>query len=292
MRIAVLGNAGSWYLAELQRAASERGDECFLVDYRLLVSVVGGDTETLRVGDARLEQCDTIVVRSMPPGSLEQVVYRMDALARLEARGVAVVNSPRSLECAIDKYLCTARLAAAGIPVPRTIVCEGREQGLEAFEAFGRDVVIKPLFGSEGRGIVRVSDPDLAWRTLTALERIDAVLYLQEFVPHAGFDLRVLVLDGEILGAVRRSHPTDFRTNAARQAKLSVHQPTDSEIDLSLRAVQTVGARFAGVDLLYSGPEMCYVVEVNGVPGWRGFQRATGIDVASRFLASLQQTSL
>ena len=60
----------------------------------------------------------------------------------------------------------------------------------------GGDVVVKPLFGAEGRGIVRVSDPDLAFRTFRTLERIQSVLYLQQFIEHKGFDVRILVLDG------------------------------------------------------------------------------------------------
>ena len=96
----------------------------------------------------------------MPPGSLEQVVFRMDVLNRLQARGVTVLNSPRALEMCVDKYLASACLETAGLPVPPTIVCQDAETALEAFEQLGGDVVVKPLFGSEGRGMVRVSDPD------------------------------------------------------------------------------------------------------------------------------------
>ena len=59
----------------------------------------------------------------------------------------------------------------------------------------GGDVIVKPLFGSEGRGLVRLSDRELAWRTFHALERIGAALYLQQVVHHPGFDLRVFVRD-------------------------------------------------------------------------------------------------
>src|SRR5262249_1671971 len=147
---------------------------------------------------------DAVIVRTMPPGSLEQVVFRMNLLARLEAAGVQVLNPPRAIECAVDKYLTTARLLDAGLPVPRTIVCENAEAGLLAFEEFGGDVVVKPVFGAEGRGILRASDPDLALRTFRTLERIGAVLYVQEFIEHEGFDLRVMVVDGRVLTAMRR----------------------------------------------------------------------------------------
>src|SRR5690606_38830919 len=141
------------------------------------------------------------------------------------------------------------------------------------FGVLGGDVVVKPLFGAEGRGIVRVSDPDLAFRTFRTLERIQAVLYLQQFVEHEGFDVRVMVLDGGILGAMKRRSTGDFRTNVARSAVGEPHELTDVEADLARRASAATGATFAGVDLLYDRAGRCYVLEVNAVPGWRAFAR-------------------
>jgi ribosomal protein S6--L-glutamate ligase len=225
----------------------------------------------------------------MPPGSLEQVVFRMDVLARLEADGVTILNPPRAIEHAVDKYLATAKLAAAGLPVPDTIVCEGSDMALAAFDQLGRDVVVKPVFGAEGRGIVRVSDPEIALRVFRTLERIQAVLYLQRFVQHPGYDLRVLVLDDRPLGAMRRHAQGGFKTNIACQGRGERHEPTDAEIELALRATREIGARFCGVDLLTGPRGEPYVIEVNGVPGWRGFQAATGIDVADRVIDFLMR---
>jgi ribosomal protein S6--L-glutamate ligase len=257
------------------------------MDYRQLSARIAG-IEELVCPQGALHECDAVLVRTMPPGSLEQVVFRMDALLLLEARGVAVVNPPKAVECAVDKYLCTARLAAGGLATPPTIVCEDSEAALAAFAELGGDVVVKPVFGSEGRGILRVSDPDLALRAFRTLERIDAVIYVQQFVEHEGFDVRVLVLDGQVLGGMKRSNPSDFRTNVARRAQAEQHTVTDREAELALRAARIVGARFAGVDLLYGRCGTCYVIEVNAVPGWRAFQRTTGIDVAAALLNALR----
>src|SRR5207302_9451310 len=106
-----------------------------------------------------LADFDTVVVRTMPPGSLEQVVFRMDVLHRLQSRGVRVLNPPAAVEACVDKYLASARLAEAGLRVPPTVVCQHADAALEAFAALGGDVVVKPLFGSEGRGMVRVAAP-------------------------------------------------------------------------------------------------------------------------------------
>jgi ribosomal protein S6--L-glutamate ligase len=157
-----------------------------------------------------------------------------------------------------------------------------------AFDRLGGDVVVKPVFGAEGRGIVRVSDPDLAFRTFRTLERLNAVLYLQEFIPHLGFDTRVLVLDGAILGSIRRASLEDFRTNVARNATASVCEIDDEQRELALRACEIIGTRIAGVDLLSDAAGRHALIELNAVPGWRAFGKATGIDVAARLLESIR----
>ncbi|WP_437205156.1 ATP-grasp domain-containing protein [Planctomicrobium sp. SH664] len=288
MNIGVLGNAGSWYVSELEQAGAARGHSVVIADFcRLASSVVSRRTEVVSA-DVELNPLHALLVRTMPPGSLEQVIYRMDVLQRLAAQGVRVLNSPKAIECAVDKFLTTSRLAAAGLPTPRTVVCESWEQAESAFTQLGGDVVVKPLFGSEGRGIVRVSDPDLAHRVFKAIVRTQGILYLQEFIPHAGFDVRVLVLGDEVLGGIVRRHPTDFRTNVSRQGIAQPHPPTPLEQDLALKGARAVEACFAGVDLLYDPQGRCHVIEVNAVPGWRAFQRATGLHVAERLMIYLE----
>jgi len=292
VKIGILGNEGSWYGADLARAAAERGRECVRVDFPLVAASCGELASSGRTivssAEYDLSSFDAVIVRTMPPGSLEQVVFRMDALARLAAAGVEVVNSPRSMECAVDKFLTTTKLEAVGLPVPATVTCQDSETAMEAFERLGSDVVVKPLFGAEGRGICRVTDPDLAFRTFRTLERTGAVLYLQKFIRHPGFDVRILVLDGEVLGAMKRFSENDFRTNVSRSAQTATHQATDAEVEMALQATEAVGAKIAGVDLLYDDSGRCYVIEVNAVPGWRAFSRTNNIDVAGRLLDSLQ----
>lgn len=281
MRIAILAHADSWYFRDLARAARERGHESLRWDFRELSAAVRAQRGACACGP---DAADLVVVRTMPPGSLEQVVVRMDILARLEAAGVPVVNSPKALECAVDKYLTTARLAAAGLPVPDTIVCQTADAALAGLAQLGGDVVVKPLFGSEGRGIVRVSDPDMGVRVFRTLERIGAALYLQRFVDHGGSDIRVLVLDGRVLGGMRRVAVDDFRTNVARHARGERHEPTAQERDWALRAAAATGAVFAGVDILYDADGAGYVIEVNAVPGWKAFAAANQLDVAAAFV--------
>ena len=284
LRLGVLGNSDSWYVADLQRVARLHGHVCERLEFPRLIGAAGGVLETNRHGGQNLLDFDAVIVRTMPPGSLEQVVFRMDLLHQLVEEKVLVLNPPRALECAVDKYLTTARLARVGLPVPETIVCEGFEEAIEAFHQLGGDVVVKPMFGSEGRGIVRVSDPDMAHRVFRTLERINSVLYLQRFVRHPGYDIRILILGERVLGSMKRISTTDFRTNVSRDAQTEIHVPTVTEIDYAQRAVTCTGANFAGVDLLYNEAGELFVIEVNAVPGWRAFSRTTGIDVAEHVM--------
>jgi ribosomal protein S6--L-glutamate ligase len=220
----------------------------------------------------------------MPPGSLEQVVFRMDVLHRLQGRGIRVLNPPAAIETCVDKYLASARLEAAGLRVPPTIVCQHADAALEAFTALGGDVVVKPLFGSEGRGMVRVSDPDLAWRTFRTLERTQSVLYLQQFIAHPGWDLRVFILGKRVIAAMRRYANGGWRTNVAQGGKGVPVQLTAEEEQLALAAARAVGAPLAGVDLLPGPSGEWFVIEVNAVPGWRALAPVTGVDVAAELV--------
>jgi RimK family alpha-L-glutamate ligase len=288
MRIAVLGNAGSWYTNDLTRAAADR-HEILPISYQQLASTVGAST-AVHTLTTFLNDCDAVLVRSMPPGSLEQIIFRMDALANLATAGVTVVNPPRAIEVAVDKYLATTRLVTAGLPVPRTITCQTVEHALVAFNELGGDVVMKPLFGSEGRGIVRLSDEGIAVRAFKALEQIGSVFYLQEFVEHEGCDLRLLVIGDEVLG-MKRHNADDWRTNISRGAVGQTLQVTDELADLAHRAAQAVGAPVAGVDLLPARDGRLLAIEVNAVPGWQALSDVTGADVAAKVLGFLERSA-
>jgi len=283
MRLAVLCDPESWYLRDLARAAAAGGHEVQPVPFGQLAALVAGSGQRIESEQADLSRFDAVLVRTMPPGSLEQVVFRMDALARLEALGTLVLNPPRVLETAVDKYLTTARLQAAGLPVPRTIVCQDAEAAMEAFAALGGDVVLKPLFGSEGRGIARLTDEALALRAFKMLSHLGAVLYVQEFIEHEGCDLRVLVL-GERRYAMRRCNKLDWRTNVSRGAYTEPLELTDELVELAMRAAAAIGASLAGVDLLPGRDGRLYVLEVNGVPGWKALAATLQVDIAREVL--------
>jgi len=280
MRLAIIGNPDGWYVRDLARAAGGRAEIAVVEFERIGASLACGFApESVATESLDLAACDAVLVRTMSPGSLEQVVFRMDALARLESLGTVVVNPPKAVEASVDKYLTSARLQAAGFLVPRTVVCQTADDALRAFELLGRDVVVKPLFGSEGRGITRLNDEALAERAFNMLARLGAVLYVQEFIPHEGYDIRLLVVGRRVLG-VRRRNPHDWRTNCSRGAKAEPLNVTDELAEMARRAADSVGASVAGVDLLPGRDGRLWAIEVNAVPGWKALAGAHDVDVA------------
>jgi len=285
VRIGILSSPESWYLADLRRAAGSQ-HKIAQLNWRDIAAGVGDDAPAVSAAGIDLAALDALIVRTMPPGSLEQVIFRMDALGQLAAAGLPVINSPRAIEVAVDKYLALCRLRAAGIDVPRTRVCQTPGDALRAMTELGGDVVVKPLFGSEGRGLFRLNDPALAERAFGLLAPLGSVLYVQEFVPHAGFDLRLLVIGSRVF-AMRRHAIDDWRTNLSLGGRAEPAEIDDELAALAHRAADAVGARHAGVDLLTGPNGRHFVLEVNAVPGWKGLSSALEIDVAQVVLADI-----
>jgi RimK family alpha-L-glutamate ligase len=225
-----------------------------------------------------LDDCDAVIVRGIPRGSLEQVVFRVDAL---HALAVPCINSARALERTIDKFLASALLARAGVPTPRTIACERPGDALAAFEELGGDVIVKPLFGAMGAGMTRVDDADVAYRVFHALGLERAVYYLQETLPAAA-DIRAFVVGGRVIGAVERTGP-GWRKNLSNGARATPLRLNAEQERLCLRAAEVLGVDYAGVDLLGDS-----VLELNGIPGWHGLQQATGADVAAALVEPVE----
>jgi ribosomal protein S6--L-glutamate ligase len=273
VRIAILSGGTGWHVQDLRRAAAEQAHTAAAVDFRGLFAT--------HTGSDPLAEFDAVIVRTMPAGSLEQIVFRMDVLQQAVSRGQVVLNPPRAVETCVDKFLTDHRLRQAGLPVPRSVVCQRWQDAMPAFESLGGDVVVKPLFGAEGRGMVRVTDRELAF---FAIEQTGGVIYLQQFVRHPGWDVRAFVLNGRVLGAMRRTAKEDWRTNVAQGGSAERCELTTEQVALALAAMEAVGAVVAGVDLLCDERGEWYVIEVNAVPGWRALSVACGVDVAAEVL--------
>jgi RimK family alpha-L-glutamate ligase len=282
LRIVTLAARPGWHTDEIERAARARGHQHELATYEDLTEQFG---RRRRIGSAatNLEDADLVLARIIPSGSLEQLIYRVDALHQLSERGVRVVNRARAIERSVDKSWTTGLLEQAGLRVPDTICADRLEGAIAAFHELGGDVIVKPLFGSMGLGMLRLTDEDLAWRVFRTIERIQGVYYLQRTIPHDGSDIRAFVIGDRVAGAIERSAP-GWRTNVSRGGSARPVTLTPALEAMAVTAARAIEADYAGVDLLTSREGETYVLEVNGIPGWEGLQRATGLDVAGAIL--------
>jgi RimK family alpha-L-glutamate ligase len=290
LRAGVLGASGSWHSRGLIGALSERGHEVLAIPATRLQSEIGedGDVHVLGPEDAMLDALDLLIIRGLPRGSLEQVIFRVDLLHVLAEHGVRCVNSPRAIERTVDKSWASAVLADAGVPTPPTIVCERYEGAMHAFERLGGDVVVKPLFGAMGSGIVRIEDRDVAHRVFRALELERTVYYVQQTIATAGRrDLRALVVGGEVAGAMERVTDS-WRANIARGARPHAVALSEAERGLAVAAAAAVGADVSGVDLLVTPNGETVVLEVNGIPGWQALQSVCDEDLTQLVVMSCE----
>ena len=306
-QVGVLGSPTGWYMRDLVRAAHHMPPSLATTVQPLsfaklsvwsqsknpatVQSVIPGQVDTETSSSAPdipvdLMDYDAVLVRTMPLGSLEQIVFRMNALHSAHQSGVPVLNPPRCLEIAIDKWLTLDVARRAGLLTPRTICCQTRTEALQAFEALGRDVIVKPIFGGEGRGIVRITDVDIAWRVFSTLEQLQSVIYIQEFLESTGYDLRLLVV-GDELFCVRRENHGDWRSNVSRGGNAIPHEPSFEQIDIAFRASRAVQGWMVGVDILPTRDGRDVLLEVNAVPGWRATAAALQVDMASVILHRL-----
>ncbi len=283
MRIAVLSNSKAWHFQDLKRAAGSKHDVFNFPFEALSAELSGCGKHTFNL------DADCVIVRTMPAGSLQQIVFRMDLLARLQESGVDVFNSPRSIEVAVDKYLSLSLLNAAGVPVPETRVAQTVEEAMRQFAQFSNDVVVKPIFGSMGNGICRIRDSAAASKYFSECIEVGEVIYQQKFIEHAGFDIRLLVMGEKVFG-MKRVNAAHWITNISQGGIGHPYSPSEFEIKLARQAAGAVGAHFAGVDLINDPTtNRQLVIEVNAVPGWRETAKVIRQDVSALYLNEIEK---
>lgn len=226
---------------------------------------------------------DAALVRHIPAGSFEAVTRRLGLLHALRARGVMVWNDARAIERCVDKSTTSFLLARAGLPTPPTwtVESEAEARALVRRHTLRGPLVLKPLFGSQGRGLRLIeSEADLP-----GLEEVDGVYYLQRYMGAGDgrfHDYRVFVVAGHAIAAMRRN-ATGWVTNIGRGAE-PAPQVLDPTLDrLAVAAAQAVAADFCGVDILPT-PHGPMLLEVNSMPAWQGLQKVTHVNIAQEIV--------
>ena len=280
MKIGIIGSdRKEWHIKRLLHELGKQGAEVYLLPITKMKAAIGAKPR-LSVKGYPIDDYDAVIVRRVPGGTAEQVFYRMDTLHRLDEMGVKVFNPADSIEKAVDKYYTSALLEEAGIKTPRTIITENFSEAMKVFKELGEDIVVKPLFGSLGMGITRVTSEDLAYRVFRALEMTKSVYYLQEYIPHNGEDIRVFVIGDEVVASMKRVSD-NWKTNISTGAKARKHQVSDEIQEICQKAARKLGLEYTGVDVIVSGDDV-YVIELNSTPGWKGLQTVTEIDITKK----------
>jgi RimK family alpha-L-glutamate ligase len=273
-------NPDAWCSERLLRAMRKRDVEPVSLQFRDLKARVSLQPAVqLRNGVDVIKELPIILVRPIGRGSLDEIIFQLDVLQRLSRLGSRIVNNPSAIEKAVDKYHALALLDEKGVPVPRTIVVEDPRMGLEAFDELGGDIVIKPIFGSRGIGITRVTDRETASRILRTLAFHHHVLYLQEFIHHGNRDIRAFVIGDTVAAAMYRVGK-GWKTNVSQGADAVYFMPGSEVEALAVKAAKTIGCEIAGVDIL-EGNGGLIVNEINSQPGFRGLQSTTKVDLAA-----------
>ena len=283
-RVVIFADEPDWHCRRLLAAFGRRRATASIVSLRSCGFRLGADGNGMLIPGFETGLPDLTLVRNIPNGSFEQVTFRLSLLHALRELGIPVVNDARAIERCVDKSMTSFLLHKAGIPTPHTLVIENAEAAASWRQAERSDVVAKPLFGAQGRGLARIAPgeplPD------AAAEPLRGVLYLQRYVgPERDWrDYRVFVVGGSAIAAmVRRG--TSWVTNVARGGVCEAAACSGELAELAVAAAGAVGARYCGVDIIEVGARGLVVLEVNSMPAWQGLQGVTNLDIADGIAA-------
>jgi len=284
MKIGLLTrNRESWCSIRLINAIKDKKAEPVCLRFNDFSAKIGCEPEVTIEKDVDImKELDAMIIRPIGRGSLEEILFRLDMLRTLRKKGLLIINSPSSIEKAVDKYRALSIFKEKDIPVPKTIVTEDPKNAIDAFHELGKDVIIKPIFGSRGVGITRVSDPEIAKRIFSSLAFNHNVIYIQEFVPHENRDIRAFVIGEKVVACMYRI-ADGWKTNVSQGARMISLKPNEKIVDLAINASQAIGCEVAGVDIMES-PEGYKVNEINSQPGFEGIQSTTKIDIAGAII--------
>ncbi|NMX21441.1 tetrahydromethanopterin:alpha-L-glutamate ligase [ANME-1 cluster archaeon GoMg4] len=280
----VLTDPGDWTARAFLQNIRKRGATAVSLNLSMLSASISTTDFFIFDADLKDVELNAIIVRDVGISfSLEQISFKFDLIRQFE-NSTPVMNRSEAIQNAANKFFSFYLFKLAHLPIPRTTITSELDVALNALETF-ESAVVKPIFGSQGKGIHKLesSQPDLKPK-ISELLKERGVLYLQEFVPNPGRDIRVFVVGEEAVGAIYRvSLSGSFVSNWRPGGTPVKGEFTEEMRELAVRATKAVGADFAGVDLI-EGEEGLFVLEVNATPSGKGINRACGIDVTKRIV--------
>lgn len=301
-RVAIFTDETGWHTRRLRQALARRGFEGRCVDLAQCRFDSAATPSGLVIPGFGRVLPRAAIVRGIAGGSLEQITKRLGILHALRELGVPVYNDARAIERSVDKSMTSFLLHRAGVATPPSWALESEPQARRILireASAGHSLVLKPLFGSQGKGVCRVGMVDGRSVPLPELAAFGGLACLQRFVPQAesaqapGFDWRVLVVGGRAVAAMKRVSAHWVR-NVAQGAKCVACAPEPTLARLAEAAAAALEMDYAGVDLVPDPAAAggAQVIEVNGVAAWRGLQRVTAFDIAQAIVDDLLERRL
>ena len=290
MRVAIIvSDSMDWTAQALLASFSAKGIDAFFLNFSdLLASIAGG--QSFSCAGVDLLNLDALVVRDLGRRGASDVAFRFEVLQALQEKGIAIINPPRAIAQAANKFATSRALHDAGVATPRTVVTTSVKEALRAVHDF-KKAVSKPLFGYKGKDIVLLQDgSDLDQARLEDILESQGLVYLQEFIAlDSPRDIRAFVMDGIVLGAIYRvAPPGQWISNLARGGRAVACPLTKELVELAAKAAKAVGTVYCGVDLLETGRGLT-VIEVNGTPSGKGIFEALGVDVTAAIAGYVHQ---
>lgn len=281
MKIAILSRNPKLYSTRrLKEAGEKRGHKIEIIDHMKCVLLIEKKSPTVWYNGRRLDYFDAVIPRI----GASVTFYGAAVVRQFEMMKVFTAVESQALIRSRDKLRCLQILSRAGLDLPKTIFMDYSKDTEGVVEAVGgAPVVIKLLEGTQGLGVVLAENKKAAQSVIEAFHGVKTRIIVQEFVKEAsGTDLRAFVVNGEVVGAMRRQAlEGEFRSNLHRGGKATVLNLGRQEKSAAILAAKKMGLGVAGVDMLPSkrGP---LIIEVNSSPGLEGIEHATKVDIAGK----------
>lgn len=280
LKIAVIGNPGSWSTEKLADALEKKtGFRCVVEMSKMTMDF---DSRTLFHGDIDLASLDALVIKKIGPVYSPDMFNRLEMLRFFCKIGIPVYSRPEKIMAAINRLSCTVSLQKGDIPMPPTIITENTDQALKAVRRF-KKAVFKPLYSSKARGMLVIEDDD---HTRSNIENFQAsgnnTMYIQKMIDIPGKDLGVAFLGGKYIGTYARRQGGSWNTCTSSGGKYEPYQPSSEIIELARKAQSLFELDFTCVDIVETsdGP---MVFEVSAFGGFRGLVKACDIDAAGLY---------
>ncbi|HYG17837.1 MAG TPA: 30S ribosomal protein S6--L-glutamate ligase [Ohtaekwangia sp.] len=289
MNIAILSRNPKLYSTQrLKQAGEARGHKVEIIDHMKCVLFIEKKNPVVLYQGRRLDYFDAI----LPRIGASVTFYGAAVVRQFEMMKVFTAVESQALIRSRDKLRSLQILSRAGLGLPKTIFMDYSRDTEGIVEAVGgAPVVIKLLEGTQGLGVVLAENKKAAQSVIEAFHGLHARIIVQEFIKEAkGTDIRAFVVDGEVIGAMRRQamREGEFRSNLHRGGIATVVKLSRAEKYAAIMAAKKMGLGVAGVDMLPSkrGP---LIVEVNSSPGLEGIEGATKVDIAGKVIRYLEK---